>query len=302
MMTKEHRMKYSTLLVGMMSSLLCLTCFVACRHKTAEIVIVPDVLKNHLQRNHIYGNVKEITTYTLLSRALTSSEDTANVEEAIFDTAWVFVQLYSKDGYLLSTCKLTPEKDTLLARTYHYLSDARLESWKEIDFQSNTTVECRYEYDVNDFLSAEKIFADDSLMQTTTYKTDGMGNVIEMVRHYDGYSLKNCSQYNENGLLSRVEEYDPSGKVYKYVTIEYDNFGDEVNRRAFKGENDLIEYTYTQYNQDGSLSKVIFEDRLHDSREHYDYADYDQENNWTVETRTKDKKLIYKRIRNYIYY
>lgn len=300
-MNKKHQANNSILLMGMAFCLLCLTCFTACRHKKAEIVIVPDVQKNHLQRNHIYGNVKETTTYTLLSRSV-ALEDSTSEQEAVFDTAWIFIQQYSKDGYLLSTCKLTPERDTLLFRTYQYHSDARPKFWKEIDYQLNTIVECQYEYDVNDFLSAEKIFADDSLMQTTTYKTDGMGNVTEMLRQYDGYALKNTSLYNADGLLSRIEEYDPSGKLYKYVTIEYDNYGDEVNRRAYKGANDLIEYTYTQYNQNGSLLKVIFEDRLHNSVEHYDYADYDQQKNWTVETRTKDKKLIYKRIRNYIYY
>lgn len=285
-----------------LSCLLCLFLLGGCRQKKTEIVIVPDVQKNHLQRNHIYGQVKEITSCTLVVDPSVMVSDSLASDSLAFDTAYIFIQQYSPDGYLLATYKLSPQHDTMLARSFSYYPDARQKGWTEHDYQEGTNVSCQYEYDMNDFLSAEKIFSDDSLLMNTTYKTDGVGNVVEMVRHYEGYAVKNTSQYNELGLLTRINEYDPSGKVYKYVTIEYDNYGDEVNRRAFKGKNDLIEYTYTQYNQDGSLLKVLFEDRIHHTIEQYDYSAHDKWKNWTVETRTKDKQLIYKRIRTYIYY
>jgi hypothetical protein len=268
----------------------------------AEIVIVPDYQKNHLQRNHIFGNVKELTTYTLLPEEQCVPTDSLSVDSLRFDTVSVAIQHYSMDGYLLDYCKSSPEGDTLIVRVFNYYSDARPQSWKEYYPGNSDTVTCRYEYDMNDFLSAEKVYVNDSLVGHTAYKTDGVGNVVEMVRYYDDYSVKNTSKYNAQGLLQRIDEYEPSGKLFKYVTIEYDNYGDEVNRRAFKGENDLIEYTYTQYQQDGSLMKVLFEDRLHHSKEQYEYAGHDAQKNWTSEVRFKDKKLIYKRIRNYIYY
>lgn len=274
----------------------------ACKPKQTEIVIVPDVQKNHLQRNHILGAVKQMVSYTLLANPDALQSDSLASDSLSFDTVSVFIQNYSPDGYLLSAIKLTPEGDTMSVKTISYLSDARQDRWTEMDYTEHTTVCCRYEYDMNDFLSAEKLYYGDSLLMSVSYKTDGAGNVVEMVRNYVTYSIKNTSAYNEHGLVSRIEEYDPSGKMYKYVTIEYDNYGDEVNRRAFKGANDLIEYTYTEYNQDGSLKKVLFEDRLHNSKEHYDYSAYDAQGNWTVETRTKDKQMIYKRTRTYIYY
>lgn len=274
----------------------------ACKPKQTEIVIVPDVQKNHLQRNHILGSVKQMVSYTLLANPDALQSDSLASDSLIFDTVSVFIQNYSPDGYLLSAIKLTPEGDTLSVKTISYLSDARQDSWTEENYTEHTVVCCRYEYDMNDFLSAEKLYYGDSLLMSVSYKTDGAGNVVEMVRNYGTYSIKNTSAYNEHGLVSRIEEYDPSGNMYKYVTIEYDNYGDEVNRRAFKGANDLIEYTYTEYNQDGSLKKVLFEDRLHNSKEHYDYSAYDARRNWTVETRTKDKQMIYKRTRTYIYY
>lgn len=273
-----------------------------CKRKPAEIVIIPDVQKNHLQRNHIFGQVKELCTYTLVPEKSVAQNDTLALDSLRFDTVSVMVQHYSPDGYLLDYCKMTPQGDTLAVRIFAYHADARADYWKEFYPGESDTVVCQYEYDMNDFLSAEKIFVRDSVLSTTNYKTDGEGNVIEMVRYYDGYSVRNTSKYNAQGLLSRIDEFEPSGKLFKYVTIEYDNYGDEVNRRAFKGENDLIEYTYTQYQDNGALLKVLFEDRLHNDKEQYVYAAHDQQNNWTSETRYKNKKLQYKRIRTYIYY
>ena len=273
-----------------------------CRQKPVEIVITPDAQKNHLQRNHIFGSVKEMVTYTLLPEVKVVMSDSLALDSLRFDTVSIVIQHYSPDGYMLDYCKLSPQHDTLTVRFFTYHPDARPDTWIEFYPGTLDTVVCRYEYDMNGFLSAEKVYANDSLMSQTAYKTDGEGNIIEMIRFYDGYSVKNTSKYNIHGLLSRIEEYEPSGKLFKYVTIEYDNYGDEVNRRAFKGENDLIEYTYTQYQQDGSLQKVLFEDRLHHSKEQYEYAGYDARKNWTSEVRYKDKNLIYKRIRTYIYY
>lgn len=273
-----------------------------CKRKPAEIVIIPDVQKNHLQRNHIFAQVKELCTYTLVPENSVAQNDTLALDSLRFDTVSVMVQHYSPDGYLLDYCKMTPQGDTLAVRIFGYHADARADYWKEFYPGEPDTVVCHYEYDMNDFLSAEKICVRDSVLSTVSYKTDGEGNVVEMVRHYDGYSVRNTSKYNAQGLLIRIDEFEPSGKLYKYVTIEYDNYGDEVNRRAFKGENDLIEYTYTQYQDNGALLKVLFEDRLHNDKEQYFYAGHDQQKNWTSETRYKNKKLQYKRIRTYIYY
>lgn len=274
----------------------------ACKSKQTEIVIVPDAQKNHLQRNHIFGKVKIITTCTCVSSYAPSETDTMSVDSLSLDTVSVYIQHYSADGYLLSAVSLLPSGDTVSVKNLAYLSDGRPDSCLEIDYVNHTKVVCRYEYDMNDFLTAEKWYQADSLLYSISYKTDGIGNVIEMQRHYNGYSVKNVSSYNENGLVVRIDEYDPTGKVYKYITIEYDNYGDEVNRRAFKGPNDIIEYTYKEYSQDGALKKMLFEDRLHHSKEQSVYSGHDEQKNWTVETRTKNKKLIYKRIRNYIYY
>ena len=108
--------------------------------------------------------------------------------------------------------------------------------------------------------------------------------------------------YNEHGLVERIEEYDPSGKMYKFFTIEYDNYGDEVNRRAYKNANDIIEYTYTQYDNEGLLQKVIFEDRLHHMREDRIYARHDAKGNWVEEIVLQGEDTVRKRIKRIGYY
>ena len=77
-----------------------------CKQKPAEIVIVPDSQKNHLQRNHVFGQVKEQVTYTLLPSETYMRNDTISPDSLAFDTVSMVVQHYSPDGYLLDYYKL----------------------------------------------------------------------------------------------------------------------------------------------------------------------------------------------------
>ena len=52
-----------------------------CKKKPAPIVITPDIEKNHLQRNHIFGRVKYLDTETFhLQADSISISDTANIK------------------------------------------------------------------------------------------------------------------------------------------------------------------------------------------------------------------------------
>ena len=59
--SRSRCLNYGLLLTVLLSASLLLG---GCRHKPDPIVITPDIEKNHLQRNHIYGNVKTIYTDT----------------------------------------------------------------------------------------------------------------------------------------------------------------------------------------------------------------------------------------------
>ncbi|MEG2070434.1 MAG: hypothetical protein RR034_03565 [Bacteroidales bacterium] len=268
---------------------------ISCQEKKPDIVIIPDNQKNHLQRNHMLGKVKSVKTITL---KVQQTDSTTVIE----DTLSITIQHYSLDGYLTKSVKLNKKSDTISIRNFYFHPDAREKRWEELDSNYSVGFHGEYEYDINQFKSGEKIFKNDSLFFNIQYKTDGMGNIIEMTQQYDNYAIVNKMQYDKNGLVARIDEYEPNGTLFKYAIIEYDNYGDEVNRKAYKTGDQLIEYTYTQYDQNGALLKVIYEDRLHRNKEVYEYYHHDKEGNWQQEIRKKDEKIMYQRNRELIYY
>ena len=102
--------------------------------------------------------------------------------------------------------------------------------------------------------------------------------------------------------MAKITEFEPNGKVFKTVTIEYDNYGDEVNRCAYKSGNQMIEYTYHLYSQEGRQLKTIYEDKIHKVKECTYYFDFDNQNNWQIEVKAIDNKIYSIRKRNFIYY
>lgn len=262
-----------------------------CKKKAEEIVIVPDAQKNHLQRNRLLGNVKtqQIETYIL-------TEDSI---KKILNTKLFY---YSSDGFLTQYFILNEDNDTVSERNISYNPNSTENYWIEKESELGTFRKCQYKYDINGYLAGEQYFANDSLLYTVDYKTDGIGGIVEMKRNFPDYSIRNHYQYNEQGLVVRVDEYDPAGNLYKYITYEYDNFGDEVNRRAFKGKNQLIEYTYSQYDDDGKILKIIYEDCLHSIREIRTYSEHDANGNWVLENYSRNDKNIYFRKQTITYY
>lgn len=259
---------------------------------------MPDVEKNHLQRNHIYGDAKTIVTNTYIN--LNEEEaDTADVSKMLFSVA---IQHYSPDGCLTSVVSLDADNDTLSIRKISYNGRAQQNSWVLTDRYGNVVDSCHYDYDISGFLASEKRFSEDRLYYQINYKTDAMGNVIEMKQDNGEFVLRNTMQYNADGLLIRSDEYSPEDKLFKYTTIEYDNYGDEVNRRVFKRANDIIEYTYTEYDEKGRIIARVYEDKLKNFRENCKYTAHDKFGNWTVEERVIGDQIINIRERKIIYY
>lgn len=266
----------------------------ACKPKQHPIVIIPEVEKNHLQRNHLFGNIEKITS-TLY---YITEEDSTKTKTKISTTK----QHFSADGFLVKVLTSDQFDNFISKQEIFYNQQAKEEYWIETDSNGTVVNRCEYEYDANQYICKEKIFHLDSLVYSISYKTDGIGNIIEILQDHIHYKLKNIVHYNDNGLIIRIDEYDPQGKLFKYVTIEYDNYGDEVNRRVYKGENNIIEYTYTQYDENGRMHKIIYEDRIHKLIETYNYSEHDKAGNWTLEERKKANHDTYLRERIIDYY
>jgi len=265
---------------------------ISCKRKTPEIVIVPDALKDHLQRARLFGAVKSIETNTYYY----------SDKDSIYVLLNQTIQLYSSDGYLTQFFVLGRDHDTISKKNVYYLPNAQEDYWEEYHYKEHSLMIDTFLYNKYGFKMEEQVWLDDSLLYKIQYKTDAIGSIIEMKRILPNYHLTNKIYYNEHGLAARIEEYDPYNKMYKFFTIEYDNYGDEVNRRAYKNEKDIIEYTYTQYDERGVLQKVIFEDRLHNVREDRIYIQHDAKKNWEEEVVLQGNDTLRKRVRRIAYY
>ena len=105
-----------------------------CRKKPAPIVITPDIEKNHLQRNQIFGRVKDLKTETYnLQRDSLSVKDTADLKKLLatcdslcdvsdFSSS---SQHYTSDGWLLEFVKHAHMGDAY-RRTYTYDKNAHI--------------------------------------------------------------------------------------------------------------------------------------------------------------------------------
>jgi hypothetical protein len=264
----------------------------SCKRKTTEINIIPDALKNHLQRNRILGKVYSIETNTYYY----SNKDSAFI---FFNKN---IQYYNSEGYLAQVLELDYLYDTISKKTLYYLPNAQENYWKEYNYKDFSVSIDTFIYDRNGYIKEERFMFHDSLLYRIEYKTDGIGGIIAMNRFFREYYLTNKIYYTNKGLTTRIEEYDPLHTLYKFFSIDYDNYGNEVNRCAYKNSDELIEYTYTQYHSERQLRKIIFEDRLHNQREDKFYTQHDASGNWLEETVFQGKDTLGKRLRKIEYY
>ena len=278
-----------------------------CKKKPEPIVITPDVKKNHLQRNHIYGDVKYIKTDTyFLADDSIMVEDTANLDKILKRRKpdLSTFQQYTSDGFLLKFAKLNQKKDTILKRDYHYNDLAMATQWEEYDSSGNMATHGKYLYDRNKFLCGEQVFHgdSDSIAIAFAYNTDGIGNIISSTQSLGDYTLHTQHKYNDMGQVVKITEYEPNGRVFKTVKLEYDNYGDEVNRCVYKSGNQMIEYTYNEYSQEGKQIKTIYEDKIHHLKETHYFFRHDRYCNWQIETLVRDNQIISIRKRKITYY
>ena len=276
-------MRTPTITILILTLVACL-CLCGCKKKPAPIVNTPDIEKNHLERNHIFGKVKSLETETFnLQRDSLSVKDTADLKK------------------LLAACDSLCDVPDYSSSSQRYTSDGYLLEFVKHGHIGNAYYRT-YTYDRNGFLVGEKIYQGDSLVMSFAHTTDGIGNAIRTVQTFGDLQTATENKFNEQGLVTQITEYEPDGKVFKTAKIEYDNYGDEVNRCVYKAGNQMIEYTYTEYAQDGRVRKVIYEDKLHHVKEFHYFFDYDANKNWQTEVCAVDGRIVYVKQWKFDYY
>lgn len=214
----------------------------------------------------------------------------------------VTVYRYSADGWLNQVVKMSADGDTMSKRLMHYDSGARLVKDELFDKEGNCIEHTIYGNDDRGFRVKEERYSRDSLLQTIFYQNDAFGNLVGMTVQTEEYTMTRKYTNNEVGLVVRVDEYDPDGKLFKYVTMEYDNYGDIVNRNVYRDDGQLREFTHTQYADNGSLLKTVRDDHLSKVNEVQEFSGHDAHRNWTKCVRKAGGKAVFSINREIEYY
>ena len=264
------------------------------RHRDA-ITIVPDCAKNHLQREHIYGQVRMVTDSMFYSP---DGSDTVRPEYLVSVVSY----RYSADGWLNQVVKVSADGDTMSNRVMYYDSNAKLVKDELFDSAGVCIEHTLYENDEHGYRVKEERFSGDSLVQTLLYQNDAFGNLMCMTVKVSEYTLTRKYSNNEVGLAVRVDEYDPDGKLFKFVTLEYDNYGDLVNRNVHRDDGQIREFTHTQYADNGQLLKRVYENKLSRDNEVTEFSNHDAQRNWTRSLRKSGGRAYYMVNRKIEYY
>ena len=268
---------------------------VGCHRHKATITIVPDCAKNHLQREHIYGNVRTIADSLFYSA---DGTDTVRQEYLVSVTHY----RYSADGWLNQVVKMSAEGDTMSNRVMYYDSNAKLVKDELFDSAGICIEHTLYENDEHGYRVKEERYVGDDVAQTILYQNDAFGNLVGMTVKTAEYTMTRKYSNNEVGLAVRVDEFDPDGKLFKFVTLEYDNYGDLVNRNVHRDDGQIREFTHTQYADNGQLLKTVYENKLSKGNEVREFTDHDSQRNWTRSLRKSDGEIFYIVKRNIEYY
>ena len=259
---------------------------VGCHRQRATITIVPDCAKNHLQREHIYGKVRSVTDSMFYS---VDGSDTVRAEYLASVTHY----RYSADGWLNQVVRMNADGDTMSNRVMYYDNAAKLVKDELFDITGVCIEHTLYENDEHGYRVKEERFSGDVLMQTLLYQNDAFGNLVGMTVKLSEYTLTRKYSNNEVGLAVRVDEFDPDGKLFKFVTLEYDNYGDLVNRNVHRDDGQIREFTHTQYADNGQLLKTVYENKLSRANEVTEFSNHDTQKNWTRSLRKSGGKTYY---------
>lgn len=269
--------------------------FAGCHRHKAAITIVPDCAKTHLQREHLYGSVRTIADSMFYSP---HGADTICEEQLVS----VAVYRYSADGWLNQVLKMSADGDTMSNRLMHYDANAKLVKDELFDSTRRCIEYTIYENDEHGYRVKEDRFSGSKSVQTILYQNDAFGNLVGMTVQTAEYTMTRKYTNNELGLVVRVDEFDPDGKLFKYVTMEYDNYGDIVNRNVHRDDGQIREFTHTQYADNGALLKTVYENKLSKVNEVREFSGHDGQRNWTRSLRKTAGRTVFIVNRNIEYY
>ncbi len=261
--------------------------FSACHSKESHdtTTIVPLSMQSTAQTDNILGQVK----CTIEKKYMNIGFMDSTVLYAIH------YQYFTKDGWLTDDVILNDVEDTVYHTHVTYNDAGKMVRSDTYDSTGTLTEHVIYEVDAHGYRTKESVYQGDSLVRELLYQNDAYGNALKTTVR-TAYDIVMTYSYDSSlpGLPVRIDEAGPDGTTFMYITMDYNERGNVVNRRAFSGGGAEAESSHTQYGNKGELLKETHQVTLKNLQKQdvSTYEGHDKFGNWTKQS-TKRQGVPY---------
>lgn len=255
---------------------------VGCHKKevTQTTTVVPLSLRTTAQTDNLLGQVKSTVEKKYMAIGYLDS----TVLYAIH------YKFYSKEGWLVDDVILNADSDTVFHTHVSYDDKGRMKRSDMYDSTGMLREHTEYEVDAHGYRTKETYYVGDSIARVMTFKNDAYGNVLQTVVK-TAYEITMNYSYDAAmpGLPVRIDELGPDGNMFMYITMDYNDRGDLVNRRAFSSNGAEAESSHAQYGDRGEILKESHQISLKNLGK-FDmstYENHDTHGNWLKQVTTR---------------
>ena len=282
----------------LLSLLLVVVLFAACKPKTAETVeIVPLSLRTTAQTDNLIGKVKRIAEkkYFRIGEA-----------DSLFATHY---KTYSPEGWLLEELIVNDANDTVSFTKVSYDQNGHMSKSVSYGRDGVLIEHSDFTVDQHGYRIKDEYYKGDSLFRQIDYKNDAYGNVLEMnvmsmKPSPTNIQVKYSYDASMPGLPVRSDNIGPDGTMFIYTTFEYNERGQIINRRTFSASGAEAESSHSQYGDQGEILKESHQLSLKQKqgKQVNTYSDFDEKGNWKKQTTEENGRIQFTLERTIEYY
>ncbi len=239
--------------------------------------------KNDLEKEKLRGKIKVVTTMVYENPNGSDMEyvdfpiaeakfynENGNITNILeFDNKKAFEgkpkanYYYDSEGKLTEIKKFPLEGEPYIGEKYEYNSLNKLEKITFFKEKGSKSYEQFYIYDEKNRLTRLDKHENGKLIQSTSYKNDEKGNILEEIVIIDNNEkTKILREYDQENNEIKTKNYE-SGRLVRETFIKYDEFGNtiEIKKIYFKddGKEEIskMEYTNTYDTENNLILQVI---------------------------------------------
>ncbi len=256
-------------------------------------------IKNDLQNQNLYGNVKSITEKTFF--AVEKFGEIVKGDKYWYDFVsiseydeWVFNSYveFNNKGYIIKAFSIIKEEND-----YNDKNQLITKKYLSNDFKTATTE--TYKYDNKGYLiESNNNFSKDK----TKYINDKDGNCIEL-NQYDSIGnlfnkVKTNFSYNKEGYrIVERKSYYADGSFSSHLKTIFDKNGNEIESYYYDESGKIYQKINSKYNSKNLL--IEYRER---QEYRYKYTKFDSNKNWTEKIEYENGKPVKIIERKIVYY